>query len=118
MWAYSEESARRIFGNSVTDKTADALIEMLKEGDMTSTSVYEAFNKRLLATDLKSAIKRLPPGTITTYELRVEGKAPAIVYHYDASKAISTIRRAIDAPWLKMTFPDVQPEPSPDVVSF
>jgi hypothetical protein len=40
------------------------------------------------------------------------------VYHYDASKAISTIRRAIDAPWLKMTFPDVQAEPSPDVVGF
>jgi Protein of unknown function (DUF3987) len=111
VWAYSEESARRIFGNSVTDKTANTLIELLKEGDMVSTSIYEAFNGRLLAHDLKQAIKRLPPGTITTYKLEIAGKAPATVYHYDATKAISTIKRAIDAPWLKMKFPDVAPSP-------
>src|ERR1700691_4721779 len=108
VWAYSEESARRIFGNAVTDRTANQLIEVLKEGDRTASAIYEAFNNRLSAHDLKQAIKRLPPGTITEYELK-DGKSIATVYHYDASKTISTLRRAIDAPWLKMQYPDVKP---------
>jgi hypothetical protein len=41
-------------------------------------------------------------------QLQVEIKAPATDYHYDPTNA-SSIKRAIDGPWLKMKFPDVQP---------
>jgi hypothetical protein len=57
---------------------------------------------------ITQAIQKLPPGGITTYD--VAGKHITTMYHYDSGKMESMFPRAQDAPWLKMKFPEPDPQ--------
>ena len=102
-------SARRVFGAMITDSLSNKLIAILKDGDKSSVEVRDALNRNATAHAITQAIQKLPPGVITTYD--VAGKHITTMYHYDSGKMESMFPRAQDAPWLKMRFPDVKPDP-------
>jgi hypothetical protein len=62
VWRYCEASARRIFGASTGNKTADAIIEALKQADrsgITKTEITNFFNRNKSAEEIDSALQLL-----------------------------------------------------------
>jgi hypothetical protein len=62
VWRYCEGSARRIFGASTGNKTADAIIEALKDADrnsLTKTEITNFFNRNKTAEEIDSALQLL-----------------------------------------------------------
>jgi len=62
VWRYCEASARRIFGSSTGNKTADAIVEALKEADhtgLTKTDITNFFNRNKTAEEIDSALQLL-----------------------------------------------------------
>jgi uncharacterized protein DUF3987 len=108
IWTFSEMSARRVFGAMITDSLSNKLIAILKDGDKSSVQVRDALNRNATAHAITQAIQKLPPGVITTYD--VAGKHITTMYHYDSGKMESMFPRAQDAPWLKMKFPEPDPQ--------
>lgn len=61
VWRYCEASARRIFGATTGNKTADAIIEALKAADngLTKTEITNFFNRNKTAEEIDSALQVL-----------------------------------------------------------
>lgn len=62
VWRYCEASARHIFGTSTGNKTADAIIEALKQADrngLTKTEITNFFNRNKTAEEIDSALQLL-----------------------------------------------------------
>jgi len=61
VWRYCEASARRIFGATTGNKTADAIIEALKaaENGLTKTEITNFFNRNKTAEEIDSALQLL-----------------------------------------------------------
>ena len=62
VWRYCEASARRIFGATTGNKTADAIIEALKEADrnsLTKTEITNFFHRNKTAEEIDSALQLL-----------------------------------------------------------
>jgi hypothetical protein len=62
VWRYCEASARRIFGASTGNTTADAIVEALKQAErkgLTKTDITNFFNRNKSAKEIDSALQLL-----------------------------------------------------------
>jgi hypothetical protein len=60
VWDYAEESARRIFGGLLGDRTADIILGALrKHGSLSETQLHNLFGRNKPRTEIKAALEQL-----------------------------------------------------------
>lgn len=80
VWAYCEDSVRCIFGNSLGDETADAILRMLRSAPdgMTQTEINRAFGSHKSSAELNRALTLLQKKNKIAPERAETGGCPAI----------------------------------------
>src|SRR5262249_11618456 len=77
VWAYCEESATRIFGDSLGDPTADEiLLALRRSGSMTRTEVHHLFGRHRSADQIGIALTLLLRTGRAKFETRQTGGRP------------------------------------------
>ena len=82
VWQYCESSARYIFGDSLGDPTADAILQALrlKPDGMTRTEISSLFKRHKKSTDIGRALAVLAEhGLVRSQSVKTDG-APAEVW--------------------------------------
>jgi Protein of unknown function (DUF3987) len=77
VWAYCEESATRIFGDSLGDPIADEiLIALRRSGSMTRTEVHNLFGRHRSADQISTALSLLFNTSRAKFETKQTGGRP------------------------------------------
>jgi len=77
VWAYSEESAARIFEDSLGDPTADEiLLALRRSGEMTRTDIHHLFGRHRSAAQIDIALALLLKAGRAKFETRHTGGRP------------------------------------------
>lgn len=89
VWGYCEESVRSIFGDSLGDETADAILRMLRTAaaGMTRTEINRGFGSHKLAAELDRALTVLVKHKRAESEALVTGGGPAVRWRAIAYRA-------------------------------
>jgi hypothetical protein len=77
VWAYAEESATRIFGDSLGDPVADEiLLALRRSGSMTRTEIHNLFGRHRSADQIGIALSLLLKTSRAKFETRQTGGRP------------------------------------------
>src|SRR5262245_38257824 len=77
LWAYCEESATRIFGDSLGDPVADEiLIALRRSGSMTRTDIHHLFGRHLSADQIGTALSLLFKNSRAKFESKQTAGRP------------------------------------------
>ncbi len=80
LWEFSAASASRIFGTSVGDRTADRILDRLRDqGELSETDVHAIFDNHKSKTEIDRAFDRLQQcGLVTFVEEKTGGRPRAV----------------------------------------
>jgi hypothetical protein len=76
VWAYAEESALRIFGDSLGDPIADEILVALRRSNMTRTEIHSLFGRHRSGEQIAAALTLLLKTGRAEFETRHTGGRP------------------------------------------
>ena len=79
VWAYAEESAIRIFGDSLGDPIADEILLALRRGNLSRTDIHSLFGRNRSGNQIAAALNLLLKTGRAKFETRHTGGRPVRV---------------------------------------
>jgi hypothetical protein len=76
VWAYAEESAIRIFGDSLGDPIADEILLALRRGNLSRTDIHSLFGRNRSGDQIAAALNLLLKTGRAKFETRHTGGRP------------------------------------------